>query len=563
MRKLALSAKQFAAITVSLSWPYLLLFGLSACGGGGSPAPVTFTTTPTTPVVETPSANLPAVEVSAIEVKDPGSTLSEAWHKGAFMEIYVRGYKDSDGDGIGDLRGVIQSLDYLKELGIKGIWLMPITRSEDGDHGYAVTDYRNIETAYGNLADFDELIKQAHARGMGVILDYVMNHSGAKHPLFINSADTTTNAYRAWYVWKDVMPTGWNIFGSNPWYSTKNGAYFAAFYSGMPDFNLLNPSVLAFHQNNLRFWLNRGADGFRFDAVGNLVENGAGAWESQPESIALMGKIRLTMEAYKQRYIVCEAPGNPLAFAATDSCGHAFAFNHNHDIVNAAKGQSGAVQAVADYFKTATVEMATMLSNHDEFAGARMWDRVGGNLAQYRLAAATYLLQPGTPFIYYGEEIGLAGATNLSGDHKLRTPMSWNSNANNAGFTTGTPFRALAGNVSTQNLAAQLSDPSSLYRFYKSILTLRNNRPSLSMGNYSNVAATGNVLSFQRQSGTEKSLVVINYGTSESIVSLLNLPSKASLNSLFPDTNVMTNADTSGNAQIKLAPQSVMVLNVQ
>jgi alpha-amylase len=544
-----------------------LTLALSACGGGSSAPTASFntpvvTTPTTTTTTETPSANLPLVDISEIKANDPGSALPENWHKGVFMEIYVRGYKDSDGDGIGDLKGLIQSLDYLRDLGIQGIWLMPISQSEDKDHGYAVKDYRNIEAQYGSLADYDELIKQAHARGIGIILDYVMNHSANTHPLFVNSADTRNNAYRNWYVWQEPTPTGWNVFGSNPWYSTKNGAYFAAFYSGMPDFNLTNPSVVDFHQNNLRFWLNRGADGFRFDAVGNLIENGSGAWESQPESISLMGKIQQNIKSYKNRFLVCEAPGNPAAFSASTSCGNTFTFN-NSNLIKASKGDATAMNNVAAYFTNNSLNMSTMLSNHDAFAGGRAWDELGGNIAQYKLAAATYLLQPGSPFIYYGEEIGLAGAANLTGDQKLRTPMSWNSNTTNAGFTTGKPFRDLSSNVSKQNVESQLNDPSSLYTFYKQLINLRNKRPSIQLGDYTNAIVISNVMIFQRQSGNEKTLVAINYGGAPASVSLSNLKGNAQLTSVFPNANSTFNIDTDGKTTININTQGILVFDLK
>lgn len=544
-----------------------LLF-LCACGGGGISSPeVQFsnstTNTSNNTTTETPSANLPAVDISKIAKADPGSPLASNWQQGVFMEIYVRGYKDSNGDGIGDLQGIIQSLDYLQDLGIKGLWLMPVSKSEDRDHGYAVKDYRNIESDYGTLSDLDELLKQAHARGIGVILDYVMNHSASTHPLFVNAADTKSNAYRSWYVWNDVAPTGWNIFGGNPWYNTKNGAYFAAFYSGMPDFNLRNPDVVEFHQNNLRFWLNRGVDGFRFDAVGNLIENGAGAWEGQPESVALMGKVRENITQYDKRMLVCEAPGNPLAYAAANSCGNAFGFGHNYDIVKAAKGQNSAIRTVADYFNANTGSVSTMVSNHDEFAGARLWDQVGGDLAQYKLAAATYLLQPGTPYIYYGEEIGMAGASNLSGDHKLRTPMSWTNHSSNAGFTSGTPFRALSANVTSNNVLTQKADSNSLYHFYKALISLRNQRNSLKAGNYSNIIVSGNILSFQRQSGTEKTLVALNYGNTSGDLNLSGLTANSTANALYPTTANALSIDGSGQAKLTLSAQQIMLFDLK
>ena len=166
---------------------------LSACGGGSSAATVPAVVQPE----PTPVGNLPAVDVSAVALSDPGSSLPDGWQNGAFMQIFVRSYQDSDGDGKGDLRGLTQRLDYLKTLGVRGLWLMPVTQSQDKDHGYAVADYRNIEAQYGSLADFDELLRQAHARGIGVIVDYVINHSAAENALFVQSKSASSNAYRS------------------------------------------------------------------------------------------------------------------------------------------------------------------------------------------------------------------------------------------------------------------------------------------------------------------------------------------------------------------------------
>ena len=169
------------------------------------------------------------------------------------MEIFVRSYQDSDGDGIGDLRGLIQRLDYLKDLGLSAIWLMPVTQSQDHDHGYAVADYRNTETKYGSLADMDELLRQAHARGIGVNVDHVMNHSAAENPLFVNSKSGSGNAYRDWYLWQGQKPTGWNIYGGDPWRGANGNYYFAPFWDQMPDFKLTNSLVANWHLDNHRF----------------------------------------------------------------------------------------------------------------------------------------------------------------------------------------------------------------------------------------------------------------------------------------------------------------------
>ena len=288
--------------------------------------------------------------VAPVPVGNTASTLPEGWHKGAFAEIFVRGYRDSNGDGIGDLRGLTQSLDYPKELGVRGIWLMPINPSQDRDHGYAVSDYRDIEPAYGTLADFDELLRQAHARGIGVIIDYVVNHSAASNPVFLESARSPDSPLRNWYVWKNPGPASWSIFDRNPWEATVNGSYFAQFNKTMPDFNLLEPAAVAFHKDNLRFWLNRGVDGFRFDAVPHLVEHGPDAWYDQPEDHGLMNQFRAVVDGYAHRYVVCEATGNMHKYASADVCGSAFAIWRAGDIVGAARGEVKHIRRVADYF---------------------------------------------------------------------------------------------------------------------------------------------------------------------------------------------------------------------
>jgi alpha-amylase len=533
-------------------WPSAFALVLTACGGGGSGV---VAPNATAPIV------LPSVDTSAVAAADPGSALPDGWQYGGFVEVYVRGYKDSNGDGVGDLRGLTQQLDYLRDLGVKGIWLMPVTQSQDHDHGYAVTDYRGIETDYGNLADFDELLKQAHARGIGVIADYVINHSGTQHPAFVNSRAAADNPYRSWYVWQQSAPTGWNIWGNNPWFTTTTGAYFAGFSDFMPDFNLKNADVVAWHKSNVRFWLNRGLDGLRFDAVGNLIENGPTTWQNQPENYTIMNDFLTLAASYQHRYIVCEAPDDPLGFSAPAACGSAFAFGHQRDIINAAKGDAKAIAAIANYFKTAPASMATFASNHDSFAGARLWNQMNGDIAKYKLAAATYLLQPGIPFIYYGEEIGMAQA-NVSGDPALRTPMSWTGDANSAGFTTGKPFRALSANVTTQNVAAQAADANSLLSFYKAMLALRNTRTSIARGSYEAAFTSGSAMGFQRKLGNETTLILINYGTTAATVTAGSLTANATLLPLYPSGSANVAVDASGNAQVAIGAQSVLVFSL-
>ena len=504
-----------------------------------------------------------AVDVSPVPEIRQSSALPPGWQRGPFMEVFVRAYKDSNGDGVGDLKGLTQQLDYLKDLGIRGIWLMPITASADGDHGYATTDFRAIEPASGTLEDFDELLRQAHARGMGVIMDYVINHSARTHPLFASAQIGPASPFYDWFVWEKEVPAGWDIWGKNPWTSTPHGNYFGTFGPHMPDFNFRNPAVLTYHQSSLRFWLNRGLDGYRLDAVPHLVENNAKDWNDQPESRRLTGELTALITAYPQRYVVCEATANPQAYAAPDICGSAFAFGLERSIVKAAKGDKKAIRAVADYFTTAPQSMATFVGNHDIFAGARLWDQLRGNRAQYKLAAASYLLQPGTPFIYYGEEIGMAGLVSLPGDEPLRAPMSWSAESKRGGFTTGTPFRPVSPNVARYNVAAQQADPQSLLSFYKSMLALRNSLPSLASGSYDAPQVQGRVMAYRRTLDAQTTLVVTNYGTRSATIRLDQLKPRAAFVPVFPQGGKTVAASAKGALRVRLPAQSVRVYTLQ
>lgn len=472
-------------------------------------------------------------DLGAVVAKPRSNGLPADWVHGPFMEIFVRGYQDSDGDGVGDLRGLIQRLDHLKALGVSGIWLMPVTQSFDRDHGYATTDFRAIERDYGSLADFDELLKQAHARGIGVIIDYVVNHGSHAHPLFQQALKGKRNRYRDWFVWSDQAPDkAWDIWGKFPWYWTgakpwawtgevkdmplappgSRDFYFGTFGPHMPDFNLRKAEVVRWHEDSLRFWLNRGLDGFRLDAVPHLVENNAKDWNDQPESRRLTKRFVDLIHSYPQRFAVCEATAEPAAYSVPEVCGSAFAFGLERAILDALKGGDKAVDAVqriGDFFKTRPLSMSTMLANHDIFAGQRIWDQLQGDEAKYRLAAASYLLQPGVPFIYYGEEIGQAGLLQLEGDGPIRGPMSWTAEG---GFSAHEkPYRPLSPNRATHNAKAQRASPGSLFHHYRELVSLRRAHPALLKGSYEAVQVDGRVLRFERRQGGEALRVWLNY----------------------------------------------------
>lgn len=456
-----------------------------------------------------------ALELGSVVENDVDSGLAVGWtNTASFIEIYVRAYQDSDGDGVGDLQGLISRLDYLQQLGVTGIWLMPVTESADNDHGYAVQDYREIESDYGSMSDFETLLIEAHSRGIAVIIDYVMNHAASTNPLFLDASTTASNNKRDWFIWANSKPPGWNTFAGDPWRNNGNGWYYGVFSALMPDFNLRNPAVVEYHKDNLRFWLNKGVDGFRFDAVGVLFENGATEWEDQPENHALLAEILTLVEGYSKRFIVCEAPSNPGVYANTASCGRAFAFQTPAAILNSAR-TGAADNLFVNQLKLANSDrMPLILSNHDSFAGARIWNQLSGDTADYKLAAASYLLAARTPFIYYGEEIGMAGAAALSGDAALRTPMSWTSDPGNAGFSTVPPFRELAANSTTQNVELESVDGASLLNYYNEILTVRKDYPAVGAGVPDVQSAGGDpLLLVIRNSANACAVIAINYSS--------------------------------------------------
>ena len=319
------------------------------------------------------------IDTRPVPARPVASTLPANWQHGVFMEVFVRAYQDSDGDGIGDLRGLTRRLDYLQKLGISGLWLMPITASSDHDHGYATTDFRRIEPQYGTLADFDALIREAHQRGIGIVMDYVINHASWQFEPFRQAVADRNSPWRSWFVWNPDPGPGWDIWGKYPWYDAatqpwtwtgewkdlpapKVGSpdiYFGTFGPHMPDFNLRNLAVVRYHQDSLRFWLNRGLDGFRLDAVPHLIENNARDWNDQPESRVLTKQFQDLIKSYPGRYVVCEATAEPIAYGDPALCGGAFAFNLNYEMIKAAQGDTAAVQKVADYYRTMSPTMAT------------------------------------------------------------------------------------------------------------------------------------------------------------------------------------------------------------
>lgn len=501
-----------------------------------------------------------SLDLAAVTPLPTDSGLAIDWaDSAAFVEIYVRGYLDSDGDGVGDLQGLIAKLDYLQELGIQGIWLMPVFESADNDHGYAVADYRAIESDYGTMADFETLLAEAHARGIAVIVDYVMNHAASTNPLFLDATTGPASDKYDWFVWEAVEPQGWNTFAGDPWRNNGNGWYYGVFSALMPDFNLDNAAVVEYHKDNLRFWLNKGVDGFRFDAVGVLFENGASGWNNQPENHVLLGEMRALVESYGKRFLVCEAPDDPAAYAAASSCGRAFAFQVPGAIFGSVRNglvDSAVLSALAG---ADAARLAWILSNHDSFAGDRPWNQLNGDVAAYKLAAAIYVLASHNPFSYYGEEVGMANAAALAGDHALRTPMSWTSNTVTAGFTTGTPFRALSGNVATNNVADEQGVADSLLEHYRTLFQVRAAFPVVGGGTVVPLSGAGEaVLVLRREDASARAVIAVNLSSAARQVSVATELANTAFQGVF-GVSGQRSTDGSGFLVVDVPAQGAVV----
>lgn len=532
-------------------------------------------------------ANTASAQISEDEgdvaVQAVTSTLPDSWVKGPFIEIYVRGFKDSNGDGHGDLNGVIEKLDYLKSVGFTGIWLMPVFESEDHNHGYAPANFRQIERKYGSNADMQRLLTEAHQRGIGIMLDYIPNHAASTHPIFQASMQPDS-PYRNWFVWSDAAGAeGWSGFTGAPWVETPNGWFYAVYDTYLPDFNWRNPAVMNFHLNNLKFWLNQGVDGFRMDAVGALVENGPSNWQNQPENYAILKQLQQQLQQYPgQHPMVCEGPGDPAGYASADACGSAFAFGLQNAIIKSA--QLGRVDRnmVSFLEKQPVARMGTFLSNHDTFAGVRLFNQLDGDLKAYKLAAATQYLIPGTPYTLYGEEVGMSMASAAAGgtDEQIRSTMPWTGEQSTVdangktiytfgGFTRLEQgrqkrlFRAGPENGKTFNVADEEKTSDSLLNFYRTLIKLRRDTPALLSDTYQRVEALNvtsrkiddAVFAFIRGTGAEQVLVVINYGMSTASVNIKANPGTP----LWQTLEAKISRKPKGQIQIQLPAQSFEV----
>ncbi|HEY9683192.1 MAG TPA: alpha-glucosidase [Oculatellaceae cyanobacterium] len=484
------------------------------------------------------------------------------WKHAVIYEIYPRSFKDSDGDGIGDLNGITSELDYLQKLGIDAIWLTPCYPSPQVDFGYDISDYRAIAKEYGTMADFERLVAEAKKRNIRIIMDLVMNHTSDKHQWFLESKSSKTNPKRDWYIWRDGKngspPNNWSsVFGHSAWKldPTTNQYYYHFFYPEQPDLNYRNKEVEKAMLDIASFWLDKGVAGFRLDAIGTLFENpempdnpefeSTNAFGDKyqehkyttdlPEVHDVLRDLRKVLNSYPgDRVLIGETGGDvkrlstmfgqddeiqlPMNFAFTDS-GKLNAKYFSEQILawdrNPAKGWP-----------------LYVLSNHD---GPRQFTKFGDGLHNDRIAKllATFLLTTrGTPLLYYGEEIGMEnydprrvedvqdpigkiGWPKEKGRDGERTPMQW-SDSLNAGFSPHRPWLPVALNYPTHNVQYEQRDKSSILHFYENLITLRRTRQALLHGSYEPVNANNeSVVAYIRKSGKDRVLVLMNMSSKD------------------------------------------------
>ncbi|HET7614554.1 MAG TPA: alpha-amylase family glycosyl hydrolase [Gemmatimonadaceae bacterium] len=457
------------------------------------------------------------------------------WQEGVCYEVFVRSFYDSDGDGIGDLKGLTARLDYIndgnpastKSLGANCIWLMPIDKATSY-HGYDVIDYYHVDPMYGSDEDFRTLVAEAHRRGIHVIVDFVPNHSSSENPWFQSALRGPGSPYRDWYRWSSTAPSEKGPWGQEVWHKSpvRDEFYYGLFWHGMPDLNYETPALMQEMLKVTRYWLTEmHADGFRFDAIPYLVEehDRIQHTEGTHEVLRNFGKtIRATSPSSFTVGEMSDEDPRILATYYPDQLDAYFAFGVAFATVDAARTGKATrfIEAVSDANRLLPAgRWSPFLTNHDH---VRVMSQLGGDVARERVAAGAMLMLPGMPFVYYGEEIGMLGT---KPDETIRNPMQW-SPAPNGGFTTGSPWEALQPDWRTKNVAVQDDDSTSLLNHYRRLIHLRNSHQALRTGSLTMLATgdtTGTIAAWLRESGREAFLIVVNFGDRKTQVWLPSL----------------------------------------
>lgn len=483
------------------------------------------------------------------------------WQTGVIYQIYPRSFQDSNGDGIGDLPGITARLDYLQDLGVTGIWLSPVYPSPMYDFGYDVSDYTDISPEFGTPYDFKLLLDEAHRRDIRIVMDLVFNHTSHQHPWFLEASASRGSPKRDWYIWHDGQdgarpqpPNNWlGIFGGKAWEWEANTEqfYLHSFLKEQPDVNWRNPELRMAMWDVIRFWLDLGVDGFRLDVVNWFIkderfrDNPRKPWglrpydrqvhlydRNRPETLEIMMQIRTLVDHYPERMTVgevySEPPGDPELSAAYYAGGEGLHMAFNFAFLYCPWR--------ADSFATAVDRWDSLLgpdlwpnytlSNHDQKRAFSRYDEGGDGAARARVAAALLLTLRGTPFLYYGEEIGMRNGRILRsrlqdplgkrywplrvGRDGERTPMQWNASPG-AGFSMARPWLPINADHTTVNVERQQEAPDSLLNWYRALIGLRRQEPSLHSGAYRRLGVRDEVYHFERQWHDQRVVVALNF----------------------------------------------------
>jgi alpha-glucosidase len=499
------------------------------------------------------------------------------WQTGVIYQIYPRSFQDTNGDGIGDLRGITQRLPYLKELGVDAIWLSPIFPSPMADFGYDISDYTDIDPLFGSLDDFDALLAAAHSQGLKVILDLVPNHTSDRHPWFLESRASRGSRKRDWYIWRDPAanggpPNNWlSVFGGgSAWeYDAATGQYYYhAFLAAQPDLNWRNPAMRAAIYEVMRFWLRRGVDGFRVDVLWHLIKDDAFRdnppnadfrptdpphhrliplyTADRPEMHDVIAEMRRVADEFSDRVLIGEIylPLERLvAYYGRDLAGMHLPFNFS--LLSTSWHAGSIARLIAEYEAALPAGgwPNWVLGNHDQH---RLATRIGPEHA--RVANMLLLTLRGTPTCYYGDELGMENVpippekiqdppainqpeiAHLVGRDPERTPMQWDDSPN-AGFAASEVkdlWLPVAPNYKQVNVANQLKDPRSFLNYFRTLLAYRKSTPALLWGSYSSIdpgsrEAQKNCFVFERQDNDQRLLIALNFSSQDQTLSLPGL----------------------------------------
>ena len=484
----------------------------------------------------------------------PSTLAPRWWESGVIYQIYPRSVKDSDGDGVGDLAGIVSRLDYIVTLGVDAIWLSPIFPSPMADFGYDVADYCDIEPVFGNLDAFDQLLAAVHARDLKLILDFVPNHSSDRHAWFEASRSSRDDPKRDWYIWRDAAqgggpPNNWiSDFGGSAWtWDDVTGQYYLhAFLKEQPDLNWRNPNLRAAMMDVLRFWMDRGVDGFRIDVLWHIVKADGlpdnplnPDWTparnerdrviqrystDQPEAHTIAAEMRALADSYGDRVLIGEI------FLPNDRHARWYGTRErpevhlpfNFQLIENNWNAETLARVIADY-EASLPDFGWpnwVLGSHD---APRIAARIGE--AQARVAAVLLLTLRGTPTLYQGDEIGI-GKVDISADRirdpqhfrqptldigrdRSRTPMPWDASAH-AGFSTCEPWLPLNADWRTRNVEAQGADEGALLSLYCRLIALRRSYPALSVGRIKFLDMLPGVLAYERIQDDQRLTILLN-----------------------------------------------------